>query len=269
MGRKKKFSGPALVPAIERANLLYHQNALSLSAVARNLGASPGTVEPLIFGSKAEWERWEHRGKPAVLPKDFTKNQEFDVRYTCMLPIGEVTPKQVEDDPRFERFFDCGWGHSSSSSDLGSQAFAALINWWRNCLQGGSTLPEMVAADVNDLKTMLDAFRDAVLKDPTLVTENAPGATPATPREWVVVYQDMPFSFTSPSSLVVKGTSRADAVKVAVSVLIRNGLTPALASSRSEKVMTEGEWDQVFAVYPHLKGNFTGKTAIMSVDPFG
>lgn len=74
-GRKKRFADDVLVKAMEHANLLYHMSKLAVSAVARNMGASPGTVEPLLFPTVAAWERWEEAGKPCLLPSRFLADE--------------------------------------------------------------------------------------------------------------------------------------------------------------------------------------------------
>ncbi len=95
--------------------------------------------------------------------------------FSVQLPVGEVTPEQVESDPRFSDILNEGHGVPSSDSNLGSVAIAVCINWWRCCMAGstaGTTVREYLS-DVDALTSILEKFKEAVDKDPTLVLENA------------------------------------------------------------------------------------------------
>ena len=82
---------------------------------------------------------------------------------------GNSLPSEIEADPRFASILSAhGHGVGSIGAETAAQTLANLINWWRECLEGGATM-ESLLTDVDDQVEILTAFRDAVHKDATLL----------------------------------------------------------------------------------------------------
>jgi hypothetical protein len=78
-----------------------------------------------------------------------------------------VSPERIEEDERYTDIFDsAGYGTPSSASMIGSYAIASMVHWWANCEP--TPLPQLLT-DVDDLITVLKAFKRAALADPTIV----------------------------------------------------------------------------------------------------
>ncbi len=83
----------------------------------------------------------------------------------------DVSVDVIEEDPRFEAILDDGSGSLHTSA----HAVAELVGWFRCCINAGVGLEEVVD-DIDDVVAVLRRFKAAVLKDPTLITEDAPEA---------------------------------------------------------------------------------------------